>query len=90
MRHLEDSELERIRREVADDRWFYEQGRPGLSSELFERVALGDDFVDFLTLVAYEHLECASGRSVAVPSRHCLSPAHPHRPWVRWVRNKSR
>jgi malate synthase len=57
VRHLEDSELERIRREVADDRWFYEQGRPGLSRELFERVALADDFVDFLTLVAYEHLE---------------------------------
>ena len=36
---------------------FYEQGRPGLSRELFERVALADDFVEFLTLVAYEHLE---------------------------------
>ena len=57
VRQLEDSELERIRREITEDRWFYEQGRPGLSRELFERVALADDFVDFLTLVAYEHLE---------------------------------
>ncbi|HMC06738.1 MAG TPA: malate synthase A [Solirubrobacterales bacterium] len=57
VQELEDSELERIRNEIADDRWFQEQGRPDLSRELFERVALADEFVDFLTLVAYEHLE---------------------------------
>jgi len=57
VRELEGSELERIRREIADDQWFWEQGRPDLSRWLFERVALADDFVDFLTLVAYEHLD---------------------------------
>jgi malate synthase len=56
VRELETSELERIREEINDDRWFHEQGRPGLSRELFERVALADEFVEFLTLVAYEHL----------------------------------
>jgi malate synthase len=56
VRELETSELERIREEINDDRWFEEQGRPDLSRELFERVALADEFVDFLTLVAYEHL----------------------------------
>jgi len=50
-------ELERIRAEIADDDWFYSQGRPGLSRELFERVALADDFVEFLTLPASEHLD---------------------------------
>jgi malate synthase len=57
VRELEGSELERIRKEVADDEWFYSQGRPNLSRELFERVALSDDFVEFLTLPAYERLE---------------------------------
>ena len=33
------------------------EGRPALSRELFEQVALADDFVDFLTLPAYERLE---------------------------------
>jgi hypothetical protein len=45
--------LKRVR---VGERRFEEQGRSGLSRELFERVALADEFVDFLTLVAYEHL----------------------------------
>jgi malate synthase len=57
VRALEDSELERIRREVGDDEWFEREGRPGESRELFERVALSEDFVEFLTLPAYERLE---------------------------------
>jgi malate synthase len=56
VRATEDEELERIRREVADDEWFYAQGRPDDSRALFEQVALADDFVDFLTLPAYEKL----------------------------------
>jgi malate synthase len=57
VRSLADSELERIRGEIGDDRWFHEQGRPDLSRSLFERVALsGDEFVEFLTLPAYEEL----------------------------------
>jgi malate synthase len=57
VRKLADSELERIRGEIGDDEWFENEGRPGLSRSLFERVALsGDEFVEFLTLPAYEEL----------------------------------
>jgi malate synthase len=56
VRELEASELERIRAEIADDDWFRREGRPELSRELFERVALAGEFVEFLTLPAYERL----------------------------------
>ena len=57
VRELEASELRRIRGEIGDDDWFYSEGRPDLSCELFERVALSEEFVEFLTLPAYERLE---------------------------------
>ena len=57
VRELEADELERIRGEIGDDDWFQSQGRPDLSRELFESVALADEFVEFLTLPAYERLE---------------------------------
>jgi malate synthase len=57
VRELATSELERIRSEIGDDEWFEEEGRPDLSRALFERVALSDDFVEFLTLPAYEELQ---------------------------------
>jgi malate synthase len=53
---IADEELERIRGEVSNDEWFYAQGRPEDSRGLFERVATGEDFVEFLTLPAYERL----------------------------------
>jgi malate synthase len=56
VRELEDSELEKIRTEIGDDEWFEREGRPQLSKELFERVALSEDFIEFLTLPAYEEL----------------------------------
>jgi malate synthase len=57
VRTLATEELEKIRGEIGDDAWFEEQGRPQLSRSLFERVALsGDEFVEFLTLPAYEEL----------------------------------
>jgi malate synthase len=57
VRSLAESELERIRGEIGDDEWFEKEGRPELSRSLFERVALsGDEFVEFLTLPAYEEL----------------------------------
>ena len=40
VRELEAEELERIRAEIGDDEWFEREGRPDLSRELFERVAL--------------------------------------------------
>jgi malate synthase len=56
VRRLETLELERIRSEIGDDEWFETQGRPDLSRSLFERVALSEDFIEFLTLPAYEEL----------------------------------
>jgi malate synthase len=57
VRELETAELERIREEIGDDDWFRREGRPELSRSLFERVALsGDEFVEFLTLPAYDEL----------------------------------
>jgi malate synthase len=56
VRRAEDEELERIRREVGNDEWFYTEGRPDESRGLFEQVALADEFVEFLTLPAYEKL----------------------------------
>ena len=54
---IEDSELERIRAEVDDDQWFDTEGRPDLSRRLFDQVALSEDFVEFLTIPAYEHVD---------------------------------
>jgi malate synthase len=56
VREIATSELEKIRSEIGDDEWFEKEGRPDLSRSLFERVALGDDFLEFLTLPAYEEL----------------------------------
>jgi malate synthase len=50
-----DEEMERIRAEVGDEVW--EKGRPRETREVFERVALSDDFPEFLTLPAYEYLD---------------------------------
>jgi malate synthase len=57
VREIEKSELEKIREEIGDDEWFEREGRPDLSREIFEEVALADEFVEFLTLPAYERLE---------------------------------
>jgi len=57
VRELETSELERIRSEIGDDEWFEKEGRPDLSRALFERVALSEEFPEFLTLPAYEELQ---------------------------------
>ena len=57
VRKIEESELERIRQEVGDDEWFEREGRPQLSRELFEQVALTPELAEFLTIPAYEHLD---------------------------------
>ena len=56
VREVATDELEVIRREVGDE-FFFEHGRPEESRGLFEEVALGDQFVEFLTIPAYEHLD---------------------------------
>jgi malate synthase len=57
VRELETAELESIREEIDDDEWFQNEGRPELSREIFEEVALAEKFVEFLTLPASERLE---------------------------------
>ena len=55
VRDVLDEEMARIHAEVGDDVWA--KGRPDDTRALFERVALADDFPEFLTLPAYELLD---------------------------------
>ena len=50
-----DEELARLRAEFGDE--VFERSRADEARELFEQVALGDEFVEFLTIPAYERLE---------------------------------
>jgi malate synthase len=55
VREVLDEEMERIRAQVGDEVWA--KGRPEETRAVFERVALSDDFPEFLTLPAYELLD---------------------------------
>jgi malate synthase len=55
VRDVLEQEMRRIHEEVGDEVW--EKGRPRETREVFERVALGDEFPEFLTLPAYEYLD---------------------------------
>jgi malate synthase len=55
VRDVLEQEMERIHAEVGDEVW--EAGRPEDTREVFERVALGEDFPTFLTLIAYDKLD---------------------------------
>jgi malate synthase len=50
-----DEEMEKIRAEVGDEVWA--AGRPEDTRRVFEQVALGEEFPEFLTLPAYELLD---------------------------------
>ena len=50
-----DEELERLREQFGDE--MYERSRAGEAREIFEQLALGDEFVEFLTLPAYDYLD---------------------------------
>jgi malate synthase len=50
-----EEEMAKIHADVGDETW--EKGRPDDTRAIFERVALGDDFPDFLTLPAYEYID---------------------------------
>ncbi len=50
-----DEELESLREQFGDE--VYEQSRAAEAREIFEQVALGDEFVEFLTLPAYYYLD---------------------------------
>jgi malate synthase len=55
VRRVIDEETNRIRGQVGEEVW--QHGRPAETQELFDRVALSDELVEFLTLPAYEYLE---------------------------------
>jgi len=55
VRKVADEVTADVRTEIGDDA--YEAGRWAEAREVFEEVALADDFVDFLTLPAYERLD---------------------------------
>jgi len=55
VRRVEQEELDKIKNAVGDD--FYSKGRYAEAAELFEQVALSKDFVEFLTLPGYDHLD---------------------------------
>ena len=60
VREVLDEEMEKIRAEVGEETW--QKGRPDETREIFERVSLGDEFPDFLTLPAYDYLDSSPVR----------------------------
>jgi len=55
VRQVVDEETAKIREQVGEETWA--QGHPELTREIFEQVALADELIEFLTLLAYEYLE---------------------------------
>jgi malate synthase len=55
VRQLLDEETEKIRRSVGQEVW--ERGRPAETRELFDRVALSTELIEFLTIPAYDYLD---------------------------------
>jgi malate synthase len=50
-----DEELDLLREQFGDE--VYDRSRAAEAREIFEQVALGEDFVEFLTLPAYAYLD---------------------------------
>ena len=55
VREVLDEETAKIREQVGDETW--EAGRPEETREIFERVALSPDLIEFLTIPAYRYLD---------------------------------
>jgi malate synthase len=55
VRQVLDEETAKIRAEVGDETW--QAGHPDETRAIFERVALSEELVEFLTLEAYEYLD---------------------------------
>ena len=55
VRQILDEETAKIRDSVGDEVW--QAGRPAETRELFDRVALSPELIEFLTLPAYEYLD---------------------------------
>jgi malate synthase len=56
VRQIEDEELAKIREQVGEE-FYRTQGRAEESRGIFEQVALADDYHDFLTTIAYDHID---------------------------------
>jgi malate synthase len=55
VREVLDEETAKIREQVGEETW--KAGRPEETREIFERVALSEELIEFLTLPAYEYLQ---------------------------------
>ena len=55
VRQILDEETARIRDQVGEETWT--AGRPAETREIFDRVALSPDLIEFLTLPAYDYLD---------------------------------
>jgi len=55
VRQFLDEEMARIRESVGEETW--RRGRPAETREIFERVALSAELIEFLTIPAYEYLD---------------------------------
>ena len=55
VRAVIDEELDLLRGQFGDE--VYDRSRAAEAREIFEQVALGEDFVEFLTLPAYDYLD---------------------------------
>jgi len=55
VRQILDEEMAKIRQAVGAETW--SRGRPAETREIFERVALAPDLIEFLTIPAYEYLD---------------------------------
>jgi malate synthase len=55
VRGLIDEETDKIRQRVGEEVW--QKGRPAETQELFDRVSLSPELIEFLTLPAYERLD---------------------------------
>ena len=54
VRQILDEETAKIRQQVGEETW--RAGRPAETREIFDQVALDGELIEFLTLVAYDHL----------------------------------
>jgi malate synthase len=54
-RRLLDEEMAKIREQVGEETW--RRGHPAQAREIFDRVALSSELIEFLTLPAYEYLD---------------------------------
>jgi malate synthase len=55
VREVLDQETAKIREQLGEDTWG--AGRPRETREIFERVALSEELIEFLTLIAYKYLD---------------------------------